>query len=106
MVVIYVELVPPRLRGGLTRWLTEVAAGLFVGRVSTLVRELLWASIVEEAADTGRAVMVHRANNEQGYLLTMHGDSKRTVVELDGLLLVANRHAAWTDWIADEHAED
>ncbi len=102
MVVVTLELVPPRLRGGLTRWLTEIGPGVYVGRVSAMVREQLWDLVVKEAAGTGRAVMVNRTNNEQGYEIRMHGDSSRRVVDVDGLQLVANRHSAWRDWIEDE----
>ena len=58
--------------------------------------------IVEEAAGTGRAVMVNRTNNEQGYEIRMYGDSSRRIVDIDGLQLVASRHAAWRDWLDDE----
>lgn len=102
MVVVTLELAPQRLRGGLTRWLTEIGPGIFVGRVSMLVREQLWELIVEEAADVGRAVMVNKANNEQGYEVRMYGDSRRQVVDVDGLYLVANRTAAWRDWLEAE----
>ena len=37
------ERVPQSLRGELTRWLLELKAGVFVGRVSAMVRERLWA---------------------------------------------------------------
>lgn len=110
MVVITLELVPPRLRGALTRWLTEVATGVYVGRVTALVRDLLWDEVVEEAGTSGRVVMVYRTNNEQGYSVRMEGDSRRKVVELDGLQLVANQHAAWRDWVErlddDEDGEE
>lgn len=99
MVVITLELVPPRLRGALTRWLTEVATGVYVGRISALVRDLLWDAVVKEAGATGRVVMVYRTNSEQGYAIRMEGDSKRKIVDLDGIQLVANRHAAWAAWL-------
>lgn len=102
MVVMTLELVPPRLRGGLTRWLTEIGPGVYVGHVSALVRDQLWKLVIQEAAETGRAVMVNRTNNEQGYEMRMHGDSNRRVVDIDGLQLVANRNAAWRDWLDDE----
>jgi CRISPR-associated protein Cas2 len=105
MVVMTLELVPPRLRGGLTRWLTEIGPGVYVGRVNALVRDLLWDAVIEEAAETGRAVQVYRTNTEQGFEIRMHGDSKRSIVEIDGLQLVANQHAAWRDWI-EEQDED
>ena len=99
MVVMTVELAPPRLRGSLTRWLTEVAAGVYVGRINAMVRDLLWTAAVEEAGTKGRALMVYRTNSEQGYEIAMHGHSRRKVVEVDGLQLIAVKHAAWLDWI-------
>lgn len=102
MVLMNLELVPPRLRGGLTRWLTEIAPGVYVGNVNAAVREYLWELVVDEAHISGRAVMVYNTNNEQGYAIEMHGVSRRKVVELDGIQLVANQHAAWRDWKEDE----
>jgi CRISPR-associated protein Cas2 len=102
MVVMTVEVVPPRLRGALTRWLVEVSPGVYAGRLSALVRDLLWKLSIEEAGLDGRVVQVYQTNNEQGFAIRMHGDSKRSVVDLDGLQLVANRHAAWRDWSEEE----
>ena len=42
--VMLLERVSPGLRGELTRWLLELKAGVFVGRVSAMVRERLWAT--------------------------------------------------------------
>lgn len=106
MVVMTVELVPPRLRGALTRWLIEVAPGVYVGRLSAIVRDLVWEQTLEEVGDTGRAIQVYRTNNEQGFAIRMHGDSKRSIVELDGLQLVANRHMAWRDWWEEENEKN
>lgn len=107
MVTMTVELVSPRLRGSLTRWMTEVSTGVYVGNLNPMVRDLLWGAVIEEAGTRGRAVMVFRTNSEQGYAMKMHGDSKRRVTELDGLLLVAVKHANWVDWMMnDEEPED
>ncbi|MBA4084678.1 MAG: type I-E CRISPR-associated endoribonuclease Cas2 [Kytococcus sp.] len=65
MVVLVLTACPVGLRGFLTRWLMEISAGVFVGRVSSRVREQLWAR-VEEMAKDGRAIMVHNADSEQG----------------------------------------
>lgn len=102
MVVITVELVPPRLRGSLTRWLTEVATGVYVGRINARVRDLLWGAVIEAAGTDGRALMVFRTNSEQGYEIVMHGHTRRKVVNVDGLQLVAVKHASWLDWVDDE----
>ena len=102
MVLMTLESVPPALRGGLTRWLTEVSTGVYVGNISALVRDLLWDKVLHELKFGSRAVMVYTTNNEQGYAIRMWGDSKRKIIELDGLQLVANQHAAWAAWLDDD----
>jgi CRISPR-associated protein Cas2 len=71
MTVIVVAACPVGLRGHLTRWLLEISAGVFVGRVSARVRDLLWQRTVE-MVKTGRAIMVFSANNEQGLAFKVH----------------------------------
>jgi CRISPR-associated protein Cas2 len=71
MTVIVVAACPVGLRGHLTRWLLEISAGVFVGKVSAWVRELLWLPTVE-MVKTGRAIMVFSANNEQGLEFKVH----------------------------------
>lgn len=102
MVVMTLELVPPRLRGWLTRWLTEITTGVYVGRVNALVRDLLWEQVTSDMKSVSRAVLVYRSNAEQGYSIRMFGDSRRKLVDVDGLQLVANQHAAWLNWQDDD----
>lgn len=71
MTVIVVAACPVGLRGHLTRWLLEISAGVFVGRVSARVRDLLWLRTVD-MVKTGRAIMVYSANNEQGLDFKVH----------------------------------
>lgn len=87
MTVLVCNNVSPRLRGQLSRWLIEVDAGLFVGRVSALVRDLLWAKTVREVKE-GSATLISRAATEQGFEIRTCGDSSRSVVSFDGVLLV------------------
>jgi CRISPR-associated protein Cas2 len=94
MTVIVLERVPVGLRGVLTRWLLEVSAGVFVGSVSALVRDLLWEKVTENSKG-GRCVLLHRTNNEQGFAIHMHGHEERQVVNMDGLQLIALKNAAW-----------
>lgn len=94
MVVMTLEKVPPSLKGELSRWLLEVQAGVYVGKVSALVRDLLWNKAVAKSAG-GRCVQAWRTNTEQGFDLRISGDPKREVVDIDGLKLVATRNAAW-----------
>lgn len=77
---------PAGLRGHLTRWLMEIGPGVFVGRVSQRVRDLLWDRVLELAKD-GRAVMVYPARNEQGLEYRVHRSSWKPV-DIDGLTLM------------------
>ncbi|OLR94440.1 type I-E CRISPR-associated endoribonuclease Cas2e [Actinokineospora bangkokensis] len=71
MTVIVISACPVGLRGHLTRWLLEISPGVFVGRFSSRVRTLIWTRVVE-MAKTGRAIMVHHADNEQGLNFAIH----------------------------------
>ena len=61
MLVIVVENAPPRLRGRLALWLLEVRAGVYLGKVSRRVREMVWDS-VEKGIGEGNAVMAWSTN--------------------------------------------
>ncbi len=87
MTVIVVERAKPSLRGALTRWMLEVRAGVFVGTLSQRVREKLWALVCARNTQGG-AVMIARARNEQGFVISTHGDPSRQVFENEGLWLV------------------
>ena len=71
MVVLVLTACPAGLRGHLTRWLMEISPGVFVGDVSTRVRELMWLRVLELCKD-GRAIMVHASDNEQGLEYRVH----------------------------------
>lgn len=88
MLVIVVENVPPRLRGRLAVWLLEVRAGVYVGKLSKRVREMIW-STVEQDLGEGNAVMVWSTNTEAGYDFVTLGKNRRIPVELDGIKLVS-----------------
>lgn len=53
MVVIVLSACPAGLRGHLTRWLLEISAGVFVGHVSTRVRDLMWLNVCELSGAVG-----------------------------------------------------
>jgi CRISPR-associated protein Cas2 len=88
MLVIVVENVPPRLRGRLAVWLLEVRAGVYVGKVSRRVREILWDT-VEKGMDGGNAVMVWSTNSESGFDFVTLGANRRIPVEMEGIKLVS-----------------
>ncbi len=87
MVVFILEKVPASLRGELTRWTLELKAGVFVGSVSAMVRNLLWEKICLSAKDGG-ATLIHSMDNEQGFAVQMYGDTSRRIVDFEGLWLV------------------
>ena len=88
MLVIVVENVPPRLRGRLAIWLLEVRAGVYVGKFSRRVREMIWDTVIRGIED-GNAVMVWSTNTESGFDFLTLGANRRIPVEMDGVKLVS-----------------
>lgn len=64
MTVLILTAVPPGLRGQLTRWMLEVAPGVFVGQISARIRDALWIRVERHAAG-GRALLVYQTVGEQ-----------------------------------------
>ena len=87
MIVIVVERVPAGLRGELTRWLLEPKTNVFVGDVTAMVRDRLWGRVCG-GSRSGAAMLVHTADNEQGFSVRAWGETSRELVEHEGLTLV------------------
>lgn len=87
MMVIVVTRAPPRLRGRLAAWCLEVRAGVFVGSYSRRTRERIWEQVVSGIED-GDAVMIWRAQTDQGYDFATVGQNRRMPEDVDGLKLV------------------
>lgn len=86
MIVLVVTACPAGLRGDLTKWLTELAPGTFVGSPSARVRDLLWDRTTELVRD-GRALLVYSSDNEQGMEFRTHRHSW-VPTDFDGLTLM------------------
>lgn len=86
MIVIVLTSAPPKLRGHLTRWLLEISAGVYVGKVSARVRDLLWVQVLENLEE-GKAVMVYSSNTEQGLEFKTYGQTWQPI-DYDGLELI------------------
>jgi CRISPR-associated protein Cas2 len=86
--VIVLIATPEGLRGHLTRWMIELAAGVFVGNPSSRVRDRLWALLSDRVGD-GQAIMVEPARNEQGWAVRTAGRDRWYPIDLDGLILSA-----------------
>lgn len=95
MIVLVLAACPAGLRGQLTRWLLEISPGVFVGRVSTRVRELLW-SRVKELSREGRAIMVFQARNEQRLDFLVHR-SDWVPVDREGVRLIMRPSDEWKE---------
>lgn len=88
MLVIVVENVPPRLRGRLAVWMLEIRAGVYIGKISRRVREMIWDQICEGIGE-GNAVMAWTTSTESGYDFLTYGANRRIPKEMDGLKLVS-----------------
>jgi CRISPR-associated protein Cas2 len=88
MLVIVVENAPPRVRGRLAVWLLEVRAGVYVGKTSRRVREMIWSQ-VEKGIKDGNAVMAWSTNTESGFDFLTLGKNRRIPKEMDGIKLVS-----------------
>lgn len=86
MTVIILTTAPPGLRGHLTRWMMEVAPGVYVGKPTTRVREALWMIVIDMVRD-GRALLIYSAANEQGLEVRTHRHSWEPI-DHDGIILM------------------
>ena len=87
MIVVVIDNASGKLRGELTGWLLETKPGVFVGKVSSVVREKLWEKVRNDCETTGALVM-YSSDTEQGFCIEMYGDPKRSVVDIDGVQLI------------------
>lgn len=86
MIIVVLTDCPPKLRGDLSKWLFEINTGVYVGKVSTRVREALWSRICE-SINHGQATMVYPAPGEQKMEFRVHNTTWE-VVDYDGVKLM------------------
>jgi len=86
MIVVTLSNCPNALRGDLTKWLLEITPGVYVGQVSSRVRDNLWDRICELIKD-GKATMVYNTRNEQHLDFRVHG-SDWEPIDFEGIKLV------------------
>ncbi len=87
MVIIIMERVSESSRGVLSRWMIEPHPGVFVGHLTARVRDLLWEQCCQLSGE-GSVVQLWSTNNEQRFALRVYGNPRRSIVDIDGLLLV------------------
>ncbi len=86
LTVITLKNVPKSLRGDLTKWMNEIASGVYVGNFNSKVRENLWKRVKENVKE-GEATLTYAYRNEIGYFFDTI-NANREVVSLDGIPLV------------------
>ena len=86
MTVIVLIGAAPGLRGHVARWLVEITAGVFVGRLSARVRGEVWKTVTERIGD-GQAVLVYAAHTEQRWVAETAGRGRWVPVDFGGLVL-------------------
>jgi CRISPR-associated protein Cas2 len=91
MVVLILEKATASFRGELSRWMVEPRTGVFIGRISGMVRDKLWEQVCR-GKRFGSAMMVYSTQTEQGFSIRTFGDPSRTIVDIDGLNLVRIPH--------------
>lgn len=96
MITLATTAVPDHVRGALSRWLIEVAPGLYIGTVSARVRDELWSTITAVIGD-GAAILAHPDNTEQGFTLKTAGTRRRVPTDFDGLTLVTMQASTTTE---------
>lgn len=90
------ESVPVGLRGELSRWLVEPHPGVFLGHLTAMVRDRLWDRACAACRDGG-VIQMWTTNSEQRFAVRVHGNTRREIVDLDGLQLVRRPLAGDTD---------
>lgn len=86
LTVITLSTVPPSLRGDITKWMQEIATGVYVGNFNRKIREELWLR-VKQSVGNGSATMSYADRNEIGYQFETF-QTQRRVVDYDGIPLV------------------
>ena len=87
MTVLILERVPATLRGELSRWMIEPRTGVFVGKVSAMVRDRLWDK-ARLGAKSGAGMLLYSSPTEQGFSARSFGETARDLVDWDGLTLI------------------
>lgn len=77
---------PRSLRGDLTKWMQEIATGVYVGNFNSQVREQLWQRVLDAVAG-GEATISYTLNNEIGYQFATVNACRETL-DCEGIPLV------------------
>ncbi len=90
MTVLIVQNATAATRGELCKWMLEVKPGVFLAKVSAIVREAIWDKVKEDPTAIG-AILAYSAPTEIGFQMEMYGEPMRSIVDFEGLQLIKVR---------------
>lgn len=76
----------PSLRGDLSKWMQEIATGVYIGNFNSRIREYLWTRVLESVGN-GEATLSYASRNEIGYNFETY-NTKRKTIDFEGIPLV------------------
>lgn len=88
MVIIISSAIDFQIRGYITRFLYEISTGVYIGKLSRRVSDLLWDYVSSVSGTNGSLIMIRTTDTEQGYEIMMHNSKTKQLLSLDGLLMV------------------
>lgn len=86
LTVITLKNAPASLRGDLSKWMQEIATGVYVGNFNRKIRDQIWQRVVETVG-VGEATLSYSSRNEIGYQFETY-NTNRKVIDYDGIPLV------------------
>lgn len=88
MLLLILELAPPKLRGYCSSWALQVSTGVYVANLPASVRDEIWDRVERWSTPETRAIMLWPdSRTEQGLECRMRGDPSRAVTRREGLLV-------------------
>lgn len=84
--VITLKKTTPSLKGDLTKWMQEIATGVYIGNFNTRIREKIWNRVIETVGH-GEATMSYACRNEIGYQFVTW-NTERENIDYEGIPLV------------------
>ena len=81
LTVLTLKNVPPSLKGDLTKWMQEIATGVYIGNFNSKIRDKLWERI-QDAVGSGEATMSYPMRNELVYTFNTL-NTKREIYDSD-----------------------
>ena len=87
MTVLIIENASETTRGQICCWMLEVKPGVFIAKMSAVVREAIWKLVKEDQRILG-AILAYNAPTEIGFTMEMYGEPRRSIIEMDGLQLI------------------